>query len=196
MYCKLPQDAPLAVRGARNYPCMGKPGKRAPTVEICDSDKPYEPLAMRQHILGPYPLDPNLLSQGVPPDSRINEDDHIFGPVEGTPLGPPPSAPPPPSTIPSPAPAVGPPAGAAEPRNLGPPGPADTPAPPIPGAAPAAPSAFSSNRFQQRTSLAFAQYDPGSGRYVTPDGQTYQRSDLVNSGAAKTWKDLILAGHG
>src|SRR5246500_2017911 len=35
LYCKLPQDSPLAVRGARNYPCMDKPGKRAPTVEIC-----------------------------------------------------------------------------------------------------------------------------------------------------------------
>src|ERR1700739_4167939 len=45
LYCKLPQDSPLAVRGARNYPCMGHPGKRAPTVEICNSDKPYMPLA-------------------------------------------------------------------------------------------------------------------------------------------------------
>src|ERR1700753_3722350 len=46
LYCKLPQDSPLAVRGARNYPCMGHPGKRAPTVEICNSDKPFMPLAM------------------------------------------------------------------------------------------------------------------------------------------------------
>ena len=52
LYCKLPQDSPIAVRGARNYPCMGHPGKRAPTVEICNSDKPFEPLAMRQHIFG------------------------------------------------------------------------------------------------------------------------------------------------
>ena len=56
LYCKLPQDWPLTVRGARNYPCMGHPGKRAPTVQICDSDKPYEPLAMKQHVFGPYPL--------------------------------------------------------------------------------------------------------------------------------------------
>ena len=54
------------MRGVRNYPCMGHPGKRAPTVEICDSDKPYEPLAMRQHS-SDHPLDPNLLAQGVPP---------------------------------------------------------------------------------------------------------------------------------
>ena len=88
LYCKLPQDSPLAVRGARNYPCMGHPGKRAPTVEICNSDKPYMPLAMRQHTLGPYPLDPNLLSQGVPPDDRVTSNERIFGPVEGTPMPP------------------------------------------------------------------------------------------------------------
>ena len=88
LYCKLPQDSPIAVRGARNYPCMGHPGKRAPTVEICNSDKPFMPLAMRQHTLGPYPLDPNLLSQGVPPDDRITSNDRIFGPVQGTPLPP------------------------------------------------------------------------------------------------------------
>ena len=86
LYCKLPQDSPLSVRGARNYPCMGHPGKRAPTVEICNSDKPFIPLAMRQHVLGPYPLDPNLLAQGIPPDDRVTADKRIFGPVEGTPL--------------------------------------------------------------------------------------------------------------
>ena len=51
------QTAPrFAAGGARRpqLPCMGKPGKRAPTVEICDSDKPFEPLAMREHLLGPY----------------------------------------------------------------------------------------------------------------------------------------------
>jgi phospholipid/cholesterol/gamma-HCH transport system substrate-binding protein len=88
LYCKLPQDSPIAVRGARNYPCMGHPGKRAPTVEICNSDKPFMPLAMRQHTLGPYPLDPNLLAQGVPPDDRTTSDDRIFGPLQGTPLPP------------------------------------------------------------------------------------------------------------
>ncbi len=88
LYCKLPQDSPISVRGARNYPCMGHPGKRAPTVEICNSDQPYMPLAMRQHVLGPSPLDPNLLSQGIPPDDRVTSNERIFGPVEGTPLPP------------------------------------------------------------------------------------------------------------
>jgi phospholipid/cholesterol/gamma-HCH transport system substrate-binding protein len=88
LYCKLPQDSPLAVRGARNYPCMGHPGKRAPTVEICNSDKPFQPIAMRQHTLGPYPLDPNLIAQGIPPDDRVTADKRLFGPTQGTPLPP------------------------------------------------------------------------------------------------------------
>ncbi|MBU9762848.1 MCE family protein [Mycobacterium sp. TNTM28] len=92
LYCKLPQDSPIGVRGARNYPCMGKPGKRAPTVEICNSDEPYQPLAMRQHALGPYPIDPNLLAQGIAPDARVDHDATIHGPLEGT--APPAEAPP------------------------------------------------------------------------------------------------------
>ena len=78
LYCKLPQDSPIVVRGARNSPCMGVPGKRAPTVEQCYSDKPYEPLAMRQHTIGPNPIDPNLIAQGVPPDDRVDFGDRIF----------------------------------------------------------------------------------------------------------------------
>jgi virulence factor Mce-like protein len=89
LYCKLPQDSPIAVRGVRNNPCMGKPGKRAPTVEICDSEQSFVPLAMHQHVLGPYPMDPNLVSQGVPPDSRTDPGAAIFGPLEGTPPPPP-----------------------------------------------------------------------------------------------------------
>ncbi len=100
LYCKLPQDSPLAVRGARNLPCMAHPGKRAPTVEICDSDEPYEPLAMRQHALGPSPFDPNLISQGLPPDDRVDADERLFAPIEGTPL--PPGVPPPGDGPPSP----------------------------------------------------------------------------------------------
>lgn len=107
LYCKLPQDSALSVRGARNYPCMDRPGKRAPTVEICQSDKPYEPLAMKQHVLGPSPLDPNLLSQGIPPDDRINFGDRIYAPIGGTPLPPgavPRGTPPTPPGSPPPAP--------------------------------------------------------------------------------------------
>jgi ABC-type transporter Mla subunit MlaD len=155
LYCKLPQDSPIAVRGARNYPCMGHPGKRAPTVEICNSDKPFMPLAMRQHFAGPYPLDPNLIAQGVPPDNRITANDHIFGPIEGTSLPPPKfpvppplgplelqngqAAPPPPATfgnLPFPPPAPGEPQSAATvppPPSGAPGGPAVPPPSGMPG---------------------------------------------------------------
>ena len=222
LYCKLPQDSPLTVRGARNYPCMGHPGKRAPTVQICDSDKPYEPLAMKQHVFGPYPLDPNLLSQGIPPDDRVTANDRIFGPVEGTPLPPgavpqgtppgprgsygPPgpgyAAPPLPSeatppTAPPPSPGTPAPAGAGVPPSLtgaenpAPPAPPDA-APPPGGEAPqAAPSAFATNGSTPGPSVAVAQYDPRTGQYFGPDGQTYRQTNLATSAAPKTWQDLL-----
>lgn len=124
LYCKLPQDSPIAVRGIRNNPCMGKPGKRAPTVEICNSDQPFAPLALRQHVLGPYPFDPNLVAQGIPPDSRVTYDEDVFLPPEGTP---PPSA--------------------------------------------------------------FANYDPRTGRYIGPDGNVYEQTDL--NAPPGSWEDLM-----
>jgi phospholipid/cholesterol/gamma-HCH transport system substrate-binding protein len=92
LYCKLPQDSPIAVRGVRNLPCMDKPGKRAPTVAECRSDKPFQPLATRQHALGPYPFDPNLVHQGIPPDDRATRHDNLFVP---------PGSPPPAQVAPS-----------------------------------------------------------------------------------------------
>ncbi|GGL17955.1 virulence factor Mce [Nocardia jinanensis] len=71
LYCKLPQDHSVAVRGARNIPCAGHPGKRAPTAEICNSDQDYVPVAPEQPVVGPYPRDPELEEQGIPPDSRF-----------------------------------------------------------------------------------------------------------------------------
>ena len=44
LYCKLPQDSSIGVRGARNYPCMGQP-ESAPQRSRSASDKPFEPLA-------------------------------------------------------------------------------------------------------------------------------------------------------
>lgn len=35
LYCKVPQDSNIAVRGIRNTPCMEFPGLRAPTPELC-----------------------------------------------------------------------------------------------------------------------------------------------------------------
>jgi virulence factor Mce-like protein len=193
LYCKLPQDSPIVVRGARNYPCMGVPGKRAPTVQQCYSDKPYQPLAMRQHALGPRPIDPNLIAQGIPPDDRVDFNDRIFAPTEGTPLPPGaaiPQGPPgagPPGAAPPPPDAVAPQAPGPAPVPVGPP--IDGIAPPDMGGAPAAPSAFNTNNSGPSPSVAIAHYDPQTGQYATADGQVGRQTDLVDP--AKTWQDLI-----
>jgi hypothetical protein len=218
LYCKLPQDAPIAVRGARNYPCMGHPGKRAPTVELCNDPKGYQPLAMREHTLGPYPFDPNLIAQGVPVDDRVDFSDRLYAPVEGTPLPPgampagtPPdplaamAAPPPPSAPPLPPPPPGnslngmpipaveapvaPAAGDVVQTPSGP-APGPTQAPPTDAAAPAAPSAFR-GKGSDGPSVAFATYDPHTGRFVTPDGQVQQIAMPAAASDAKSWTDLL-----
>jgi phospholipid/cholesterol/gamma-HCH transport system substrate-binding protein len=163
LYCKLPQDSPLAVRGARNYPCQGQPGKRAPTVEICDSDKPYEPLAMRQHVTGPNPIDPSQIAQGIPPDDRTTFQNHIFGPLQGTP----------------------------PPPGRGAPAPQDVPniAPTDQGGGPAiAPSAYRADS-TGGPSVAVATYNPTTGQYAGPDGTVFRQTDLA--GGAQSWKDML-----
>jgi phospholipid/cholesterol/gamma-HCH transport system substrate-binding protein len=64
LYCRVPQDAMFNVRGARNLPCETRPGKRAPTVKMCESDENYVPLNEGYNWKG----DPNatLSGQGVP----------------------------------------------------------------------------------------------------------------------------------
>jgi phospholipid/cholesterol/gamma-HCH transport system substrate-binding protein len=64
LYCRVPQDSALNVRGARNIPCETKPWKRAPTVEMCESDEEYVPLNEGYNWKG----DPNatLSGQSVP----------------------------------------------------------------------------------------------------------------------------------
>ena len=171
LYCKLPQDSPIAVRGARNYPCMGQPGKRAPTAEMCESEGAYQPLAMRQHALGPYPFDPNLIAQGIPPDDRITFQDHIYGPLEGTPMPPPGPA-------------------AADT------GPADgaVPPPPVTPAAGAsvAPSAFAPDA--GGPSAAIATYDPKTGQFATPDGTVARQTDVIARDGEQSWTDLLPTG--
>lgn len=64
LYCRVPQDSPLDVRGARNLPCLTVRGKRAPTVKMCESSESYKPLNDGFAWKG----DPNatLSGQGVP----------------------------------------------------------------------------------------------------------------------------------
>lgn len=86
LYCRVPQDSEFNVRGARNIPCETKPWKRAPTVEMCESDEEYVPLNEGYNWKG----DPNATTSG-----------------QGVPQYPPgldPRLPPPRGTAPAPAP--------------------------------------------------------------------------------------------
>jgi hypothetical protein len=221
LYCKLPQDSPIAVRGVRNFPCMRKPGKRAPTIQICRSDKDFQPLAMRQHATGPYPIDPSLIAQGIPIDDRITLGDNLYAPVEGTPL-PPGAAPagtplnadgspvsplqaPLETVLPAPPPEGNFLNGQPIPPIGPPPGPAgDVPPPAAPppggapqaagdGAVPVAPSAFEATTPGAGPTVAVAQYNPRTGEYVGSDGKLYKVTNLAaDTPLVKTWKDLLL----
>ena len=62
LYCRIPQDSPSNVRGARNIPCETVPGKRAPTVKLCESDDVFVPLNGGFNWKG----DPNATLSGQP----------------------------------------------------------------------------------------------------------------------------------
>jgi phospholipid/cholesterol/gamma-HCH transport system substrate-binding protein len=176
IYCKLPQDSPIAVRGARNFPCVEHPGKRAATVQECNSDKPFMPLATRQHVLGAAPFDPNLISQGIPLDRQATPGDTLYAPVEGTPL--------PPGQQPAGTP-PGPPAPDAQIA------PQPDPASGDPNAPAVAPSSFTDNGSRPAPSVATAQYNPQTGAYMAPDGHLYHQSNLAAVKAPTTWTDLM-----
>ena len=71
LYCRIPQDSLFNVRGARNYPCLTRPGKYAATVKMCESDENYVPLNNGYNWKG----DPNATLSGqdipqLPPGSQ------------------------------------------------------------------------------------------------------------------------------
>jgi phospholipid/cholesterol/gamma-HCH transport system substrate-binding protein len=88
LYCRVPQDSPFVVRGARNIPCETVPGKRAPTVKMCESDEQYTPLNDGMNWKG----DPNATLSG----QDIPQQPPEQPPAAPPPGPPPPSAPPPP----------------------------------------------------------------------------------------------------
>jgi phospholipid/cholesterol/gamma-HCH transport system substrate-binding protein len=68
-YCKIPKDYQgNAVRGARNYPCVDVPGKRAATPIECRSNEPYVPLGTN-----PWYGDPNQILSCPAPAARCDQ---------------------------------------------------------------------------------------------------------------------------
>lgn len=92
VYCRIPQDSMFNVRGARNYPCVARPGKRAPTARMCESDDHYVPLNDGLNWKG----DPNatLSGQDVPELPRDLSQPAVplaaaeYDPATGTYVGP------------------------------------------------------------------------------------------------------------
>ncbi|MGV0849294.1 MCE family protein [Mycolicibacterium phlei] len=172
-YCKIPKDYQgNVVRGARNYPCVDVPGKRAATPMECRSPEPYVPLGTN-----PWYGDPNQILSCPAPGARCDQ-----GVNPGRGVIPAPSVnngrnPLPADELPSPlstAPVSDP---------LSPPGQGTvscsgqqpnpciyTPAPGPPGAT--------------------AVYSPSSGQVVGPDGVRYNVSNSNNPGD-DGWKEML-----
>jgi len=69
LYCRIPKDYPgNDVRGARNYPCVDVPGKRAASPRECRSDAPYVPLGTN-----PWYGDPNRIRNCPAPAARCDQ---------------------------------------------------------------------------------------------------------------------------
>nr|MCH9729461.1 mammalian cell entry protein [Actinomycetes bacterium] len=144
-----------------------------------------------------YPFDPNLAKQGIPVDDRVDFQERIFAPLEGTPMPPgavragtPPIPPPPSWGSRPPAPVRAP--------YIPPPPPGNSingtpipPVPPPPSAVPAVPSAFHGNGAGGGPSVASAPYNPQTGQYLTPDGQLHEMTNLAAGGTPKSWQDLL-----
>jgi phospholipid/cholesterol/gamma-HCH transport system substrate-binding protein len=173
-YCKIPKDYQgNVVRGARNYPCVDVPGKRAATPRECRSNEPYVPTGTN-----PWYGDPNQMLSCPAPGARCDQ-----GVNPGRSVIPAPSVNN--GLNPLPADQLPPPARASAPTSdpLSPPGQGSvecsgqqpnpcryTPAPGPPGST--------------------AIYSPTSGEVVGPDGVRYNVSNSSNPGD-DGWKEML-----
>ncbi|MDV3133520.1 MCE family protein [Mycobacterium sp. 29Ha] len=172
-YCKIPKDYQgNVVRGARNYPCVDVPGKRAATPMECRSPEPYVPLGTN-----PWYGDPNQILSCPAPGARC---DQGVNPGRGVIPAPtvnngvnPASAdvlPPPQSTAPISDPLSPPGQGSVTCSGQQPNPCIYTPAPGPPGST--------------------AVYSPSSGQVVGPDGVRYNVTNSSNPGD-DGWKEML-----
>lgn len=208
LYCKAAQNDATAVRGARNYPCMEYPGKRAPTVQLCRDPKGFIPIGSNAWRGPPVPYDTPITDPRmqrpmnkfpyIPPNSDYDPGPPVVALPPGVPAGPGP-APNPPYPLPYPPNALGPEKPApwpfyAPPDQNMPTSPGGNgglppynrdPAPgPAPGPLPAE---------AQANGVAYSSYDQRTGKFVDPAGGT---GVFVSGGdkwlPAENWADLML----
>ena len=165
-YCKIPQDTPAnVVRGARNYPCVDVPGKRAATPRECRDNKPYVPLGTN-----PWFGDPNQLRNCPAPGARCDQ------PVDPGRVIPAPSI----NNGLNPAPAD---------RLPAPPPPIDDPLQ-RPGSGTVQCNGQQPNPCIYTPASPSAIYVPSSGEVVGADGSKYTLEDSNHLGD-DGWKDML-----
>jgi phospholipid/cholesterol/gamma-HCH transport system substrate-binding protein len=171
-YCKIPKDYQgNVVRGARNYPCVDVPGKRAATPMECRSPEPYIPLGTN-----PWYGDPNQIlscpAPGARCDQGVNPGFVVPAPTVNNGVNPAPAdqLPPPQSTAPVSDPLSPPGQGTINCSGQQPNPCIYTPAPGPPGST--------------------AVYSPSSGQVVGPDGVRYNVSNSSNPGD-DGWKEML-----
>jgi phospholipid/cholesterol/gamma-HCH transport system substrate-binding protein len=166
-YCKIPQDTPAnVVRGARNYPCVDVPGKRAATPRECRDNKPYVPLGTN-----PWYGDPNQLRNCPAPGARCDQ------PVDPGKVIPAPSI----NNGVNPAPAD---------RLPAPPPPVNDPLQ-RPGSGTVQCNGQQPNPCIYTPANSTAVYIPFSGEIVGPDGSKYTLEDSHHLGD-DGWKDMLV----
>ncbi|KUI44459.1 mammalian cell entry protein [Mycobacterium sp. IS-1590] len=172
-YCKIPKDYQAnVVRGARNYPCVDVPGKRAATPTECRSPEPYVPLGTN-----PWYGDPNQVlscpaagarcDQGVNPGRGVIQAPSVNS---GTNPAPASDLPPPVSSAPVSDPLTPPGQGSVTCSGQQPNPCIYTPAPGPPGSS--------------------AVYSPTSGQVVGPDGVKYNVNNTGTPGD-DGWKEML-----
>jgi phospholipid/cholesterol/gamma-HCH transport system substrate-binding protein len=165
-YCKIPQDTPAnVVRGARNYPCVDVPGKRAATPRECRDNKPYVPLGTN-----PWYGDPNQMRNCPAPGARCDQ------PVDPGKVIPAPSI----NNGVNPAPAD---------RLPAPPPPVNDPLQ-RPGAGTVQCNGQQPNPCVYTPASSMAIYVPSSGEVVGADGSKYTLEDSQHIGS-DGWKDML-----
>lgn len=214
MYCKVAQNDPSVVRGARNYPCQEFPGKRAPTVQLCRDPKGYVPIGSNPWRGPPVPYGtPITDGRNILPPNKFPNIPPQVDPDPGPPSvqlppgvapgpGPAPHAPfplpyPPnePGPMPAPWPYFSPPDQVVPPYGRPPLAPPPAPgAPPAPAPPPAAPAAPGGPLLPaEAVPQASASYDQ-NGVFVDPAGGTGVYAPGTDKLApAENWVDLMLS---
>jgi len=167
-YCKIPKDYQgLAVRGARNYPCMDVPGKRAATPRECRSNEPYVPLGTN-----PWYGDPDQILTCPAPGARCDQPDKpgyvVPAPSINNGMNPLPANLLPPSGSPAPV---------SDPLSR-------------PGQGTVTCSGQQPNPCNYTPSGPVAIYNPQSGEVVAPDGSRYSVKDSPAAGD-DGWRTML-----